>query len=164
MAPGVHPQTTKGTAYRYFHPVTPNRSPTGVSTIHSLSITPLPPKKNPPLSTASLPVRSRQLVTAPLQRRPQLLTPGPSRRRTQDGAQGNRQPDTLHACTFLFGHGYWRNGGGHCWFLVFSRCLRELIVEIVEDDRKRQFVENDSGSPLSRSTVGLWEYVTTIRD
>ena len=81
---------------------------------------PPPPQKNPPLSAASLPVRSRQLVTAPLQRRPQLLTPGPSRRRTQDGAQGNRQPDTLHACTFLFGHGYWRNGGiaGFLFFLA----------------------------------------------
>jgi hypothetical protein len=78
--------------------------------IHPFGIDNHPLTLHPPPSTASLPVRSRLLVTAPLQRRPELLTPGPSRHRTQDGAQENRQPDTLHACTFLFGHGYWRNG------------------------------------------------------
>lgn len=53
---------------------------------------------------------------------------------------------------------------GHCWFLDFPRCLRELIVEIVEDDRK---------TPVRRERVRLtviaihrrtMEYATTIRD
>lgn len=127
MAPGVHPQIPRGTAYRSL-PSTHTKSlvhgrfiAIHLSGIHNhpftLLLFPSIPLYPPP-STASLPVRSRQLVTASLQRRPESLTPGPSRCSTQDGAQENRQPDTLHACTFLFGHGYWRNGA-IAGFLIF---------------------------------------------
>ena len=83
-------------------------------TLHSPSI----PLHYSPPSTASLPVRSRQLVTAPLQRRPELLTSDPpdASRRTEH----RKIVNLTHFMHVLFFSvmANWRNGA-MAGFLIF---------------------------------------------
>lgn len=108
VLPSTH---TKSLDYRRFIAIHLSGIHNHPLTLHS------PPYCSPP-STASLPVRPRQLVTAPLQRRPGLLTPGPpdARRRTEHRKIVNLT-HFMHVLFFSVMDN-WRNGA-IAGFLVF---------------------------------------------